>query len=167
MSVHPNALKSHCKRGHPLSGDNLYLKPSGIRQCRTCKRESGRIQSERRREWRRTGITPERRREIRRGEVPAERLIAPIKNFVDPVEELCHFNSGQGQSRLGGFTQLHYLTGVPVQTLQRIARGERDWCKVDVADKILTGLDLTHLWHYPPEDGGFADVWAKEWPEAA
>jgi len=31
-----NAKKTHCNRGHPLSGDNLYRYPSGGRQCRTC-----------------------------------------------------------------------------------------------------------------------------------
>lgn len=31
-----NAKKTHCKRGHPLFGDNLYSKPDGSRQCRTC-----------------------------------------------------------------------------------------------------------------------------------
>ena len=31
-----NARKTHCKRGHPLSGDNLRLIPSG-RQCKACK----------------------------------------------------------------------------------------------------------------------------------
>lgn len=34
-----NALKTHCKRGHELAGDNLYIKPNGERQCRTCRRE--------------------------------------------------------------------------------------------------------------------------------
>jgi hypothetical protein len=30
---------THCKRGHPLSGDNLYVKPStGYRRCRECAR---------------------------------------------------------------------------------------------------------------------------------
>jgi hypothetical protein len=29
--------KSHCKRGHGLTGDNVYLSPQGIRGCRTCK----------------------------------------------------------------------------------------------------------------------------------
>jgi hypothetical protein len=35
------ALKAHkaiCKHGHPLSGDNLYLKKNGCRECRTCNR---------------------------------------------------------------------------------------------------------------------------------
>ncbi|MFJ2961202.1 HNH endonuclease signature motif containing protein [Streptomyces collinus] len=30
-----NASKTHCKRGHPLSGDNLHITEAG-RQCRTC-----------------------------------------------------------------------------------------------------------------------------------
>ena len=33
--------KTHCKHGHPLFGENLYVKPSnGARQCRTCQRHS-------------------------------------------------------------------------------------------------------------------------------
>jgi len=33
-----NGRKTHCLRGHPLSGDNLYRRPNGARGCRTCKR---------------------------------------------------------------------------------------------------------------------------------
>jgi len=29
--------KTHCKKGHPLSGDNLYTYPSGSRACRICR----------------------------------------------------------------------------------------------------------------------------------
>lgn len=36
--VLPNALKTHCIRGHELAGSNLYIKPNGERQCRTCRR---------------------------------------------------------------------------------------------------------------------------------
>ena len=42
-----NAHKSHCLRGHPLSGDNLYLSPSGGRRCRICKNTMYRLR------WRR------------------------------------------------------------------------------------------------------------------
>jgi hypothetical protein len=31
------ASKTHCKRGHPLSGDNLYIGTGNRRVCRTCK----------------------------------------------------------------------------------------------------------------------------------
>jgi len=29
---------THCKKGHPLNGDNLYVSPSGKRFCKACKR---------------------------------------------------------------------------------------------------------------------------------
>lgn len=33
-----NARKTRCIRGHELSGENLYQKPDGNRQCRECQR---------------------------------------------------------------------------------------------------------------------------------
>ena len=33
-----NSEKTHCRHGHPYSGENLYVKPSGERCCRTCRR---------------------------------------------------------------------------------------------------------------------------------
>lgn len=33
-----NKGKTHCIRGHELAGENLYIKPNGERQCRTCRR---------------------------------------------------------------------------------------------------------------------------------
>lgn len=38
-----NAAKTHCKSGHPLSGENLYVNKRGSRECRTCSRERGRM----------------------------------------------------------------------------------------------------------------------------
>ena len=35
-----NARKVACLKGHPLSGDNLYLPPNGKRQCRACRKEA-------------------------------------------------------------------------------------------------------------------------------
>lgn len=37
----PKPLKTHCVRGHPLSGDNLYLHPGGQRVCRQCSKDAG------------------------------------------------------------------------------------------------------------------------------
>lgn len=34
------AAKTHCPHGHPLVEENVYLRPSGSRECRTCMRES-------------------------------------------------------------------------------------------------------------------------------
>ena len=49
-----NAEKTHCPKGHPLSGDNLYVSPTGARYCRTCqqakhKRRNEAAKAERRR----------------------------------------------------------------------------------------------------------------------
>lgn len=38
--THNNARKTHCKRGHPLSGDNVKITSAGSRQCRECQREA-------------------------------------------------------------------------------------------------------------------------------
>lgn len=40
MNARVNREKTHCVRGHPLSGDNLYLSMSRgrpMRQCRQCR----------------------------------------------------------------------------------------------------------------------------------
>jgi hypothetical protein len=33
-----HARKTHCKRGHLLAGDNLYIRKNGARRCLTCNR---------------------------------------------------------------------------------------------------------------------------------
>lgn len=43
--------QTHCKRGHALSGDNLYRTPAGYRRCKTCSRDALR-ESRRRRSLR-------------------------------------------------------------------------------------------------------------------
>lgn len=47
-----NARKTHCKRGHQLTEENTYRKPSGERVCRTCKVVSNRVHLKRWRERR-------------------------------------------------------------------------------------------------------------------
>lgn len=36
--THPSASQTHCKRGHPFEGANLYFDNKGARGCRTCQR---------------------------------------------------------------------------------------------------------------------------------
>jgi hypothetical protein len=46
-----NARKTHCPRGHPLSGDNLHVRPNrGTRQCLSCRREASRRRYRKRKE---------------------------------------------------------------------------------------------------------------------
>ncbi len=33
-----NSRKTNCFRGHPLAGENLYVRPGGGRMCRECRR---------------------------------------------------------------------------------------------------------------------------------
>ena len=37
-----NALKTHCKHGHPFDEENTYWRPTGGRMCLACKRERNR-----------------------------------------------------------------------------------------------------------------------------
>lgn len=39
---HTNSKRSRCKRGHRLSGDNVYVAPNGNRACRECNRAAWR-----------------------------------------------------------------------------------------------------------------------------
>jgi hypothetical protein len=38
----PGVRKTHCPKGHPYSGPNLYVSPRGDRMCRACRRSSDR-----------------------------------------------------------------------------------------------------------------------------
>ena len=46
---HPQASKTHCKRGHHFSAENTYYAPDGQRRCRTCLREAQPTRARRRR----------------------------------------------------------------------------------------------------------------------
>jgi hypothetical protein len=37
---HPQASKTHCKRGHQFTAENTYYTPNGHRRCRTCLRQA-------------------------------------------------------------------------------------------------------------------------------
>lgn len=39
----PARDQTHCKRGHPLSGDNLRISTTGARLCKACRREQQKI----------------------------------------------------------------------------------------------------------------------------
>ena len=39
-ALNGNAVKTHCKRGHPYDEENTYTDRRGHRSCRACRRES-------------------------------------------------------------------------------------------------------------------------------
>lgn len=45
-----NSRKTHCKNGHPLSGENLFVARNSSRQCRICQRRRKRESHRRNRE---------------------------------------------------------------------------------------------------------------------
>jgi WhiB family redox-sensing transcriptional regulator len=46
---HPQASKTHCKRGHRFDRENTYYTPDGQRRCRTCLRDAQPTRAQRRR----------------------------------------------------------------------------------------------------------------------
>lgn len=40
--THPFSSRTHCPQGHPYDALNTYIRPTGHRDCRTCKREQRR-----------------------------------------------------------------------------------------------------------------------------
>jgi WhiB family transcriptional regulator, redox-sensing transcriptional regulator len=44
---HPQASRTHCKRGHPFNAENTYYTPDGHRRCRTCLREAQPVRASR------------------------------------------------------------------------------------------------------------------------
>lgn len=48
--IHPATLKTHCKRGHALDGENLRINPAGQRSCVICNLELGKLRYRRKME---------------------------------------------------------------------------------------------------------------------
>lgn len=70
-------LRSHCKRGHPMEGDHVGVRPNGTRYCRTCK-----------------AIRQQQRRDVNRvpshqppGRHPRDRMTCPKGHPYDKVRE--------------------------------------------------------------------------------
>jgi hypothetical protein len=67
-----------------------------------------------------------------------------------------------GSSVYGGLMRLSFWSGVSYENLLHIQRCERPTVDFGTADRIIQALDLTHLYHLPPEAGGFADIYEVE-----
>ena len=47
--THYNATKNHCSKGHKFDESNTYLRPTGGRQCKECRRTASRLSQRARR----------------------------------------------------------------------------------------------------------------------
>jgi len=47
-NVRRSLMKTECKRGHPLTGDNLIIRPTGGRDCRACGRFWSKVKRDKR-----------------------------------------------------------------------------------------------------------------------
>lgn len=56
--VNNNSKKTHCYKGHPLAGDNLYTSPNGRRTCRECGRAIKRKYADKKLAERRSKLVP-------------------------------------------------------------------------------------------------------------
>lgn len=63
-------MRTHCPRGHEMTGDNVYMnKNDGIRRCRKCRRandEAYRLRQNINREWKRHNTTAKPESELTR-----------------------------------------------------------------------------------------------------
>lgn len=78
---HAQASKTECRRGHPLSGDNVYVNPkTGHRKCKTCERTKP--DDEYTQRWREENA---RRKALRAAGLPIGRKpTAPLKPRTQP-----------------------------------------------------------------------------------
>jgi len=54
---------------------------------------------------------------------------------------------------------LSSMTKVSTRQIYGIIHGDAILVSLNVVDRLLTGMDMVHLFYMPPEAGGFADVY--------
>jgi hypothetical protein len=62
----------------------------------------------------------------------------------------------------GGQDVLSSMTRVSTRQIYGIIHGDAILVSLNVVDRLLTGLDMVHLFYMPPEAGGFSDVYFHE-----
>lgn len=71
------SLVTHCPQGHEYSGENLYVKPNGRRECRECVRESGRRYREK------LGKQGKKQRKSSLGSYPRDSSVSERQAWID------------------------------------------------------------------------------------
>lgn len=54
------------------------------------------------------------------------------------------------------------VPGLYKRKVWSILSGQDRSVSIAVADRLLIAMELSHLWHIEPEDGGFADIYFHE-----
>lgn len=110
--------------------------------------------------------------------IPVEALHPVLTEWIDKYKAKHPYHPDPvygAREPLSPLAYLEFVSGVPRRTLHRfvafwepmpVKRGGKTrftprsrWIKVDTLDKLLTGMDLSHLWHLPWQDGGFAGLY--------
>ena len=63
-----------------------------------------------------------------------------------------------------GVREFAHDVGVHERRITAIRNLENANIRFETVDRILTRLDMVHLWHVAPEDGGFADYYEVDVP---
>ena len=90
--------------------------------------------------------------------VTVNRVIPILEQGIEEAHYYVQLN-GTGGVATGGLKNVSFYTGISVKTLSEISNGRREHVSVNTLDKILTGLNLEYLSHWPEEDGGFSDIY--------
>lgn len=85
--------------------------------------------------------------------IPAGRLSPLVNAYLD------RFRSDRDPHAVGAYRTLAERAGVSTKTLQRIANVTRPRVDTDTADRVVTALDRSYLWHIPADQGGLADLY--------
>lgn len=90
--------------------------------------------------------------------VPAARLRPLIERWIEQEAD----DTGYHNNDMRRTVLCSRVSGLYPRMVWSILNGEREHVTIDVADRILIALELNHLWHLPPELGGFADIYFHE-----
>lgn len=142
---------THCKRGHPLSGENLYVCTRGGRHCRTCRRD-------RTRKWR--GKPPFSPIDVY--EIPVEPVAQLIELYIlemGPIYSPCGTEEvWTDRMHSGGLGRGSVLAGeadIGVRLVRSILNHERKTVPFHIVDQLICAMDMVGEWY----EGGVLAEW--------
>jgi len=90
--------------------------------------------------------------------VPTVRVKEFIENYIKANYELDESDFG--------YTQFAFDSGMNPRRITSIRLEERPNVTFNCVDRMLTNLNMLHIWHLPKEQGGFADYYEPDIPPA-